>query len=89
MELLEPNTHSFIVKVWLEETAEEAGRTTWRGHVTHVPSGERRYVQNLDDIVAFIAPYLKGMGVRFQKRWPMQRWLRRLSNYLSRILTSG
>jgi hypothetical protein len=64
MDLIEFNTHSFIVKIWLEETAEEAGQARWRGHITHVPSGERRYVQDLDDIAAFIAPYLEKMGVK-------------------------
>jgi hypothetical protein len=64
MDLIEFNTHSFIVKIWLEETTEEAGQATWRGHITHVPSGERRYVQDLGDIAAFIAPYLERMGVK-------------------------
>jgi hypothetical protein len=64
MDVLESNTHSFIVKVWLEETAEEVGQATWRGHITHVPSGERRYLQDLGKIAAFIAPYLEEMGVK-------------------------
>jgi hypothetical protein len=55
---------SFIVKIWLEETVEEAGRATWRGHITHVPSGKRCYIQDLDQIRDFIAPYLEGLGVR-------------------------
>jgi hypothetical protein len=59
---------SFIVKIWLEETAEEAGRATWRGHITHVPSGERRYLQRLDEIARFIAPYLQAMGVRSEEK---------------------
>ena len=70
MDVLESNTHSFIVKVWLEETAEEAGQATWRGHITHVPSGERRYLQDLDKIAAFIAPYLEEMGVKLDLGWP-------------------
>jgi hypothetical protein len=57
-------SQSFIVKVWLEESAEEAGAATWRGHVTHVPNQERRYLNTLDDIVDFIAPYLELMGVQ-------------------------
>jgi hypothetical protein len=60
----EEYTHSFIIKIRLEETAEEAGRATWRGHITHVPSGERRYLKKLDEIMAFIRPYLQEMGVR-------------------------
>ena len=63
MDLFEANTHPFIVKIWIEETAEEAGQATWRGHITHVPTGERRYLKDLDDITAFIAPYLEKMGM--------------------------
>ena len=66
MSLLEDHTHSFIVKVWLEETSAEGGRATWRGHITHVPSGERRYLKDLDDITSFIAPYLEKMGVELE-----------------------
>lgn len=59
-----PNIHSFIVKVWLEETVEQEGQAKWRGHITNVSSGERRYVQKLSEIADFILPYLKAMGVR-------------------------
>ena len=79
MDLFESNTHSFIVKVWLEETAEEAGQATWRGHITHVSNGERRYLKELDDISMFIASYLEQMGVWFGKRWRVRDWLRRLT----------
>ncbi len=60
---LELNTHSFIVKIWLEETSEETGRATWRGYITHVPSGERRYFQDLKTASAFIVDYLEQMDV--------------------------
>ena len=76
--------HSFIIKVWLEETAEEAGRATWRGHVTHVPSGERRYIQDLDKIQDFIAPYLEGMGVRLRARFRVRQWTSQLRSRVSR-----
>lgn len=61
----EPDTQSFVVKVWLEETVEETGRAKWRGHVTHVTSGERRYLESLSGIVDFIMPYLEQWGVSF------------------------
>ncbi len=64
----ETDTHSFIVKIWLEETVQEAGKATWRGHITHVPSGERRYLRHLGDILDFIKPYLERMGVKV-RRW--------------------
>jgi hypothetical protein len=62
--LRETNIHSFIVKVWLEETVEEEGQAKWRGHITNVSSGERRYIQKVSEIADFIVPYLKAMGVR-------------------------
>lgn len=51
--------HSFIVKIWLEETGQEANSMLWRGRITHVPGGENRYFQELNDIGNFIFPYLQ------------------------------
>lgn len=59
------NVQSFIVKVWLEEEAAHSSGTTWHGHITHVPSGEKRYLKNLAEIALFIQPYLEAMGIRF------------------------
>jgi hypothetical protein len=64
-EVDEPDTQSFVVKVWLEETVEESGRAKWRGHITHVMSGNRRYLENLSGIATFIRPYLEQWGVKF------------------------
>lgn len=64
--LSETKTHSFIIKIWFEESADEANRATWRGHITQVPSGERGYLVNLDEIKIFIRPYLEEMGVSFE-----------------------
>lgn len=67
-------THSFVVRIWLEED----DRATWRGHITHVPSGDRQYVERLADIVDFIARYVDGMKRgrtgRFRRWW----WSRKL-----------
>ena len=72
----ELNRQSFVVTIWLEETAEEAGTATWRGHVTHVPSGERRYLKRLEDIVDFVRPYLARMGIKPAPPWA-DCWRRR------------
>ena len=64
VEASEANIHPFIVKIWLEETIEEARQATWRGQITHVPSGKRRAFSDLSDITAFIVPYLESMGVK-------------------------
>lgn len=62
MESTEPYAHSFIVRVWLEEEVQETGQTKWRGHITHVPSGKRKYISELD-IDRFIIPYMRRLGV--------------------------
>lgn len=75
----EPNAQSFIVKVWVEEKAEEAGRGLWRGHITHVQSHQRRYLKSLGEIEDFIAPHLQEMGVNLGMRWRVRRWVKRLT----------
>jgi hypothetical protein len=73
MDEIESQAQSFIVRIWVEERAEEAGRGVWRGHITHVPGGGRRYLKNLDEIGDFIAPYLEVMGVKPGMRWRMKQ----------------
>ena len=58
MDHTETQTHSFIIRIWLEEAEERL----WRGHVTHVPSGKRQYVETLEGISHFLDAYLQQMG---------------------------
>jgi hypothetical protein len=46
--------HSFIIKVWVEDSLDSPGERRWHGYVTHVPSGTRVYIPRLEDIVNFI-----------------------------------
>jgi hypothetical protein len=78
MDSLEPDAQSFIVKVWVEDSAEAGGQGVLRGHITHIPSHERRYLKSLDEIPDFIAPHLEEMGVKLGMRWRLRRWLKRL-----------
>jgi hypothetical protein len=52
------STHSFIVKIWLEEISED-GKPVWRGHITHVPSNRKEYFVILEDIPTLISSYLQ------------------------------
>ena len=61
----EANTHVFIVRIWLERREIANVIPEWRGVVEHVPSGERCYLRDLQEIAACIMPYLKAMGVKF------------------------
>ena len=62
MDSFESNTHSFVIKIWLEETDERSDFSAWRGHVTHVPTRNRRYVDDLQGITDFITIYLQQLG---------------------------
>ena len=77
VDTFESNTHSFVIKIWLEETQEEAESSSWRGHITHVPSKQRRYVENLDGISSFVSTYLEQMGIKAREPWQdIEKWLR-------------
>ena len=71
MRVFESKTHSFIVKIWLEEADGSEG-AKWRGHITHVPGDERRYIEQLEEIADFIAPYVEGMKAS-RTGW-IRRW---------------
>lgn len=72
-------TQSFIIRVWVEDRAGEAGKGTWRGQITHVSSSRSRYLKNLGEVGDFISPYLEEMGVKPEARWRTRRWLKRLT----------
>lgn len=78
-DLFEANTHSFVLRIWREETQVANGETLWRGHITHVLSGQRRYFQRLSDVIGFITDYLlprnKAMDARLSFLGRLQRWL--------------
>jgi hypothetical protein len=40
--------HSFIVRIWLEESTAEAPQPSWRGSITHVLSGRRQFFVDLE-----------------------------------------
>lgn len=73
MNLPEEQTCSFVIKLWLEEREAQSGQMVWRGHITHVSSGERHYIKDLNCIITIIAPYLTTFGVQF-RYWTRFRW---------------
>jgi hypothetical protein len=64
-DLPEVNLQSFIVKIWVEETGDSTETTPWRGSITHVGTGGRRYVKSLDEITRYFKTYLQGIGISF------------------------
>ncbi|RME01413.1 MAG: hypothetical protein D6816_12340 [Bacteroidetes bacterium] len=70
MDQIELSNHSFLIRIWREEGA----RPAWRGHITHIPSGERRYFEELSTISLFVLPYLEEMGVLPGMYWRLKIW---------------
>jgi hypothetical protein len=81
MDSPEAKTHVFIVRIWADDPSPESGPAVWSGYITHAPDGERRRLQDLDSIPAFIAPYLEEFGVRpgpaARLRRLLSQWRRR------------
>lgn len=67
---------SFIVRIWVESSAREGDCPQWRGSVQHVLSGDKQYVDDMEEIVAFIESHLAHLGIRPRSR--ARRWWRRL-----------
>lgn len=84
MDSIDSNTHSFIIKVWLEEVNDITSQIIWRGHITHVQDGKRRYVDDFDGMKRFIEVYLKDMGVECSTSRRVALWFRRLALRLKR-----
>lgn len=53
--------HSFIVRIWLEESTTEAPQPSWRGSITHVLSGRRQFFVDLNMLPNLIRPYLEAL----------------------------
>ena len=58
---LEKSRHSFVITLWAVDLEPADERALWRGHITHVLTKHRQYVQSLEDISQFIAMYIKQM----------------------------
>ncbi len=56
--------HVFIVRIWLEPREIEGEAPQLRGSVEHIPSGERRSVKALEDVMAFMARFFPAEQVR-------------------------
>ena len=71
------DSQSFLVRIW-RENGKNSADSFWRGHITNVLSGKRKYVQSFDGIVEFIAGYFPAMGVSLNLTWRCRLWLQDL-----------
>jgi hypothetical protein len=82
MEPLEPQVHSFIVKIWIEapEPGPDGEREAWHGLISHLPDGGRLSFRDVRAIVPFVESYLDQSAPRSTRARLAQAgaWLRRL-----------
>jgi hypothetical protein len=55
----ETNILSFIVRIWKEDLSSQETQMVWRGHVTRIPDGARRYFKDLNEIPDLMMAQLK------------------------------
>ena len=67
--------HSFVIKIWLDSIEDETANRQLHGRVTHAYTKEHSPVHNPADIIAFIKPYLRKMGVKLSLRNQLVLWL--------------
>jgi hypothetical protein len=67
MDLLETSIQSFVIKIWVEETIEEAGEVVWRGHIIHTHSGEKQHFKSMDEMVCLMGGYLQEIGIEAEQ----------------------
>ena len=75
--------HSFIVRLWLEEDAEERRPAAWSGQIAHVKSNRRCYFKDPNRLSRFLALYLVEMKARLSMAWRIRLWLNRVKGDLS------
>jgi hypothetical protein len=79
MASLQEKDQTFIVRLWLEPSESDDSVPQWRGVIENVQNGKRRYLKDLNEITAFIVPYLEKMGVtisspRKSRKWFIRWW---------------
>lgn len=74
-QFIEPYTDSFVIKLWIIDHEEAQGKRDWRGHITHVASGQRTYFDSLLKLNKIIVPYLKKMDAKLPFWWRAYKWL--------------
>lgn len=64
--------HSFILKIWVEPDQQSTQPARVHGYITHVPTGERRYIQHLKDLDLILHEFLPlpepGLWARIRRR---------------------
>lgn len=66
-------TRIFLIKIEFKDNPYEGSQVT--GEIKDVLSGEKGAINDLMDIIEFIIPYMKKMGVRINWLWPFAAFI--------------
>jgi len=69
--------HVFTLRIWREPREIASACPRWRGVVIHIVGGEKKYFENLDDLLEFIMPYITEMGLMINQTEESSNWLDR------------
>jgi hypothetical protein len=84
MNLPENNRRVFIIRIWREPREIEGAQPEWRGVIESAYDDQRRYLKSLDEIIAFILPYLDKMGVKVEIDRRLKQWLEHQKSTLTK-----
>ena len=73
---IEPLTHTFVLKLWLTDQQEQAGKREWHGHLDHAATGKRTYFSNFPQLNSQLYGYLDQLGVQLPLWWRVYKWLK-------------
>jgi hypothetical protein len=76
MRSLETDTHTFVVRFWLEAREIAGKKRIWRGVIEHLASGNQRYLKEPSEIISFIEQYGEGKETQQSPVWGSREWLK-------------
>lgn len=74
-QFIEANTHSFVVKLWLDPSDGGAQDARWHGEIAHVASGQRYRFERLSELSRFLQPFLETLRIKIPLFWRIYLWM--------------
>ncbi|MCW5880666.1 MAG: hypothetical protein KIS91_07030 [Anaerolineae bacterium] len=78
MSLLGDRTLVFVIRIWQEPREIDDASPGWRGSIEALQDGKRRYFTRLEDVPAFLGPYIQASSTPPSDTPPDRPWFDRL-----------
>lgn len=76
--------HSLVLKIWRRNGSSPGAQPAWHGHVTEVPSGDRVYANNPNELLLIVATHLRKLGAQLSICWRLGVWVHMLRRHSDR-----